>query len=56
MDMTLVICTDKLPDDYKEDLKDEGISLVVGRPKRFHDEKVVEPGATNALLEMEICV
>jgi thioredoxin reductase (NADPH) len=46
-DMTLVLCTDKLPDDYKEELKDEGIRLVVGRPKRFHGETEVES------LEME---
>jgi thioredoxin reductase (NADPH) len=46
-DMTLVLCTDKLPDDYKEELKDEGIRLVVGRPKRFHGETAVES------LEME---
>ncbi|NJD55612.1 MAG: NAD(P)/FAD-dependent oxidoreductase [Nitrospirae bacterium] len=35
-DMTLILCTDKLPPDYKEELKDEGIRLVIGRPKRFH--------------------
>jgi len=46
-DMTLVLCTDKLPEDYKEELKDEGIRLVVGRPKRFHGETTVES------LEME---
>ncbi|MBI5074594.1 MAG: NAD(P)/FAD-dependent oxidoreductase [Nitrospirae bacterium] len=46
-DMTLVLCTDKLPDDYKEELKDEGIRLVVGRPKRFHGGEAVES------LEME---
>lgn len=46
-DITLVLCTDKLPDDYKEELKDEGIRLVVGRPKRFHGKTVVES------LEME---
>jgi thioredoxin reductase (NADPH) len=46
-DVTLVLCTDKLPEDYKEELKDEGIRLVVGRPKRFHGETGVES------LEME---
>ncbi|MBI5633373.1 MAG: NAD(P)/FAD-dependent oxidoreductase [Nitrospirae bacterium] len=46
-DMTLVLCTDKLPDDYKEELKDEGIRLVVGRPKCFHGRETVES------LEME---
>ncbi|MBI5847362.1 MAG: NAD(P)/FAD-dependent oxidoreductase [Nitrospirae bacterium] len=46
-DMTLVLCTDKLPEDYKEELRDEGIRLVVGRPKRFHGETAVES------LEME---
>lgn len=46
-DMTLVLCTDKLPDAYKEELKDEGIRLVVGRPKSFHGGESVES------LEME---
>ncbi len=46
-DMTLVLCTDKLPEDYKEELKDEDIRLVVGRPKRFHGKADVES------LEME---
>jgi thioredoxin reductase len=46
-DMTLVLCTDKLPPDYKEEMKDEGIRLVIGRPKRFHGDEAVES------LEME---
>jgi thioredoxin reductase (NADPH) len=41
-DMTLVLCTDKLPEDYKEELKDEGIRLVIGRPKLFHGDSTVE--------------
>ena len=46
-DITLVLCTDRLPEDYKEELKDEEIRLVVGRPKRFNGDRAVES------LEME---
>jgi len=41
-DITLVLCTDKLPEDYKEELKDEGIAYIVGRPKRFLGNEAVE--------------
>ncbi len=41
-DMTLILYTDKLPDDYKEELRDEGISYIVGRPKRFLGNNAVE--------------
>jgi len=41
-DMTLILCMDKLPPDYKEELKDEGIGLVIGWPKRFHGTDAVE--------------
>jgi len=41
-DITLILCTDKLPEDYKEELKDEGIAYVVGRPKRFLGREAVE--------------
>jgi thioredoxin reductase (NADPH) len=41
-DITLVLCTDKLPDDYKEELRDEGIAYVVGQPKRFLGSETVE--------------
>jgi len=46
-DMTLLLCTDKLPADYRELLADEGIRYVSGRPKKFIGEKAVEA------LEME---
>jgi len=41
-DITLILCTDKLPEDYKEELKDEDIAYVVGRPKRFLGREAVE--------------
>jgi len=41
-DMTLILYTDKLPDNYKEELKDEGISYIIGRPKRFMGNDAVE--------------
>jgi len=41
-DITLVLCTDKLPEDYKEELKDEGIAYIVGKPKRFLGNEAVE--------------
>jgi thioredoxin reductase len=41
-DITLVLCTDRLPEDYKEELKEEGIAYIVGRPKRFHGTDAVE--------------
>lgn len=41
-DMTLILCMDKLPPDYKDELKDEGIGLVIGWPKRFHGTDAVE--------------
>ncbi len=41
-DMTLILYTDKLPDNYKEELTDEGISYIVGRPKRFLGNDAVE--------------
>ena len=41
-DITLILCTDKLPEDYKEELKAEGIAYVVGRPKRFLGREAVE--------------
>ena len=41
-DITLVLWTDKLPDGYTEELRDEGIAYVVGRPKRFHGGEAVE--------------
>lgn len=46
-DITLVLYTDILPEDYKEELKGEGIAYIVGRPKRFLGDKDVEA------LEME---
>ncbi|MEW5744934.1 MAG: NAD(P)/FAD-dependent oxidoreductase [Nitrospirota bacterium] len=41
-DITLVLYTDKLPDDYKEELKEERIRLVISRPVRVIGEKVLE--------------
>lgn len=41
-DITLVLCIDKLPENYKEELKAEGIAYIVGRPKRFLGNEVVE--------------
>jgi thioredoxin reductase (NADPH) len=41
-DITLVLYTDRLPPDYREELKDEGITYIVGRPKRFHGREAVE--------------
>jgi thioredoxin reductase (NADPH) len=46
-DITLVLYRDKLPDDYKDELREEGISLVIGRPVRFIG------GDTLESLEME---
>lgn len=41
-DITLVLYTDILPEDYKEELKGEGIAYIVGRPKRFLGDEDVE--------------
>jgi thioredoxin reductase (NADPH) len=41
-DITLILCTDKLPEIYKDELKDEGIACIVGRPKRFLGSEAVE--------------
>jgi len=41
-DITLVLWTDKLPDSYREELRDEGIAYVVGRPKRLLGGDTVE--------------
>ena len=41
-DITLILCTDKLPDDYKDELMEEGIAHIVGMPKRFHGNENVE--------------
>lgn len=40
-DITLVLYTDKAPDEYKEELADENIRLIIGRPVRIiGDEKM----------------
>jgi thioredoxin reductase (NADPH) len=41
-DVTLILYTDRLPEDYKEELREEGITRVVGRPKRFLGGEAVE--------------
>ena len=40
-DITLILYTDKAPEEYKEELKDENIPLIIGRPvKIIGDEKI----------------
>ncbi|MBI5639987.1 MAG: NAD(P)/FAD-dependent oxidoreductase [Nitrospirae bacterium] len=40
-DLTLILYTDKAPEEYKEELKEENIGLIIGRPVRFiGDEKL----------------
>lgn len=41
-DITLVLYTDKAPEEYKDLLKDEGIPLIVSRPLRIVGEERIE--------------
>lgn len=41
-DITLVLYTDKAPKAYKEELKEEGISLIIGRPVKVIGVDVLE--------------
>jgi thioredoxin reductase (NADPH) len=41
-DITLVLYTDKAPDEYKEELAEEQIPLIVGRPSRIIGEEKIE--------------
>ncbi|MFZ2197387.1 MAG: NAD(P)/FAD-dependent oxidoreductase [Thermodesulfovibrionales bacterium] len=41
-DITLVLYTDKAPKTYKEELKEEGISLIIGRPVKVIGADVLE--------------
>ncbi|MFZ5998407.1 MAG: NAD(P)/FAD-dependent oxidoreductase [Nitrospirota bacterium] len=41
-DLTLVLYTDKLPDEYKEELTEENIRYIVGRPLRILGEDRIE--------------
>ncbi len=40
--ITLVLYTDKAPDEYKEELADENIPLIVGKPVRIIGEEKIE--------------
>lgn len=41
-DITLILYTDKVPDEYKEELSDENIRLIIGRPIRIIDDEKME--------------
>jgi len=41
-DITLILYSDKVPDDYKEELADENIPLIIGRPERIIGDKSIE--------------
>lgn len=41
-DITLVLYTDKVPDEYKEELADENIRLIIGRPVRIVGNEKME--------------
>jgi len=41
-DITLVLYTDRMPEEYKEELTDENIPLIIGRPVRIIGEEKME--------------
>ncbi|MBI5204958.1 MAG: NAD(P)/FAD-dependent oxidoreductase [Nitrospirae bacterium] len=41
-DITLILYTDKAPEEYKEELKDENIPLIIGRPVKIIGEEKME--------------
>lgn len=41
-DITLILYTDKAPDEYKEELSREGIPLIIGRPVRIIGDERIE--------------
>lgn len=41
-DITLILYTDKAPDEYKEELRDEHIRLIIGRPKSITGTERIE--------------
>ncbi len=41
-DITLVLYTNKVPDDYKEELSDENIPLIIGRPVRIIGDETMK--------------
>jgi len=41
-DITLVLYTDKVPEAYKSELEEEGISLVIGRPVKVSGDETLE--------------
>ena len=41
-DITLILYADKLPEEYKEQMADENIPLIIGRPARIVGEEIIE--------------
>lgn len=41
-DITLILYADKVPDEYKEELKEESIPLIIGRPVKITGEEKME--------------
>ena len=41
-DITLILYTDKAPDEYKEELRDEQIQLIIGKPKSITGSDKIE--------------
>jgi thioredoxin reductase (NADPH) len=55
-DITLILYTDIVPDEYKEELADEDISLIIGRPAKIIGDEKMEALELNGgqILECEV--
>ena len=42
MDITLILYTDRVPDEYREELVEENIRLIIGRPVKILGAEVIE--------------